>query len=358
MPPGSIARYDPPSGDSATHLSETLNFVGNFPARRPRRMRRDEFSRRLMRESALSSADFVYPVFVVDGSNREQPVSSLPGVSRKSVDLLLRDAERCVELGIPAMALFPVVDAAGKSLDAAAAWNPNGLVPSAVRALKARFPTLGIMTDVALDPYTSHGQDGLLDETGYVANDPSVVALTRQALCHADAGADLLAPSDMMDGRVGALRSALDEAGFDKPRIVAYSAKYASSFYGPFRDAVGSAASLGVAGKHTYQMDPANSDEALWEVYLDIQEGADMIMVKPGMPYLDIVRRVKDTFGVPTAVYQVSGEYAMLKAAAANGWLNERDCAMEALLAFKRAGADAILTYFALAAAAWLKDES
>lgn len=335
-----------------------MNFVGKFPARRPRRMRRDEFSRRLMRESALSSADLIYPVFVLDGSNREQPVSSLPGVSRKSVDLLFRDAEHCVELGIPAMALFPVVDAAGKSRDAAAAWDPKGLVPSAVRSLKARFPTLGIMTDVALDPYTSHGQDGLLDETGYVANDATVVALTRQALCHADAGADILAPSDMMDGRVGALRSALDHAGFDKPRIVAYSAKYASSFYGPFRDAVGSAASLGAGGKHTYQMDPANSDEALWEAYLDLEEGADMIMVKPGMPYLDVLRRIKDTFGVPTAVYQVSGEYAMLKAAAANGWLDERDCALEALLAFKRAGADAILTYFALAAAAWLRDEA
>jgi porphobilinogen synthase len=333
-----------------------MNFVGKFPARRPRRMRRDEFSRRLMRESALSSADFIYPVFVLDGSEREEQVSSMPGVSRKSVDLLFRDAERCVELGIPAMALFPVIDTARKSLDAAAAWDPKGLVPSAVRALKARFPSLGIMTDIALDPYTSHGQDGLLDETGYVANDPTVVALTHQALCHADAGVDILAPSDMMDGRVGALRSALDQAGFDKPRILAYSAKYASSFYGPFRDAVGSAASLGGGGKHTYQMDPANTDEALWEVYLDLQEGADMIMIKPGLPYLDIVRRVKDTFGVPTSVYQVSGEYAMLKAAAANGWLDERDCAMEALLAFKRAGADAILTYFAIAAATWLED--
>jgi porphobilinogen synthase len=317
-------------------------------------MRRDEFSRRLMRESALSSADFIYPVFVLDGSKREEQVSSLPGVSRKSVDLLFRDAERCVALGIPAMALFPVIDASRKSLDAKAAWDSKGLVPRAVRALKERFPALGIMTDIALDPYTSHGQDGLLDETGYVANDPTVVALTRQALCHAEAGVDLLAPSDMMDGRVGALRSALDQAGFDKPRILAYSAKYASSFYGPFRDAVGSAASL---GKHTYQMDPANTDEALWEVYLDLQEGADMIMVKPGLPYLDIVRRVKDTFGVPTAVYQVSGEYAMLKAAAGNGWLDEQACALEALIAFKRAGADAIVTYFAIAAAGWLKDE-
>ena len=334
-----------------------MNFVGKFPARRPRRMRRDEFSRRLMRESALSSADFIYPVFVLDGSNREEQVASLPGVSRKSVDLLFRDAESCIELGIPAMALFPVIEASRKSLDAKAAWDAKGLVPNAIRALKARFPALGIMTDVALDPYTSHGQDGLLDDTGYVSNDPTVVALTRQALCHAEAGVDIVAPSDMMDGRVGALRSALDQAGFDKPRILAYSAKYASSFYGPFRDAVGSAANLGSGGKHTYQMDPANTDEALWEVYLDLQEGADMIMVKPGLPYLDIVRRVKDTFGVPTAVYQVSGEYAMLKAAVGNGWLDERACALEALMAFKRAGADAILTYFAIAAARWLKDE-
>jgi porphobilinogen synthase len=347
-------RYDPASHES---IEKDMNFVGKFPERRPRRMRRDEFSRRLMRESVLTSADLIYPVFVLDGSKREEQVASMPGVSRKSADLLLRDAERCVELGIPAMALFPVIDASSKSLDAAAAWDPKGLVPNAIRALKARFPALGIMTDVALDPYTSHGQDGLLDDTGYVANDPTVAALTRQALCHAEAGVDILAPSDMMDGRVGALRFALDQAGFDKPRILAYSAKYASSFYGPFRDAVGSAANLGGGGKHTYQMDPGNSDEALWEVYLDLQEGADMIMVKPGLPYLDIVRRVKDTFGVPTAVYQVSGEYAMLKAASGNGWLDERACVMESLLAFKRAGADAILTYFAIAAAEWLRED-
>ena len=352
--PDVTTRYDPASHES---IAKDMNFVGKFPERRPRRMRRDEFSRRLMRESVLTSADLIYPVFVLDGSKREEQVASMPGVSRKSADLLLRDAERCVELGIPAMALFPVIDGSFKSLDAAAAWDPRGLVPKAVRALKARFPALGIMTDVALDPYTSHGQDGLLDETGYVANDPTVAALTRQALCHAEAGVDILAPSDMMDGRVGALRFALDQAGFDKPRILAYSAKYASSFYGPFRDAVGSAANLAGGGKHTYQMDPGNSDEALWEVYLDLQEGADMIMVKPGMPYLDIVRRVKDTFGVPTAVYQVSGEYAMLKAASGNGWLDERACALEALLAFKRAGADAILTYFAIAAAEWLREE-
>jgi porphobilinogen synthase len=346
--PTTRARYDPPSHASTL---KDMNFIGKFPARRPRRMRRDEFSRRLMRESALSSADFIYPVFVLDGSDREEQVASMPGIARKSVDLLFRDAERCVELGIPAIALFPVIDAGRKSLGAEAAWDSKGLAPNAIRALKARFPTLGIMTDVALDPYTSHGQDGLLDESGYVANDATVVALTRQALCHAEAGADILAPSDMMDGRVGALRAALDQEGFDKPRILAYSAKYASSFYGPFRDAVGSAASLGGGGKHTYQMDPGNSDEALWEVYHDLQEGADMIMVKPGLPYLDIVRRVKDTFGVPTAVYQVSGEYAMLKAASGNGWLDERACATEALLAFKRAGADGILTYFAMHAA-------
>ena len=317
-------------------------------------MRRDAFSRRMMREHALQAADLVLPVFVQDGSRREDPVPSLPGISRKSVDLLLRDAERCLELGIPAIALFPVIPGEAKSLDAAEAWNPKGLVPRIVRELKSRFPSLGVITDVALDPYTSHGQDGLLDDSGYVANDLTVAALTRQALVHAQAGADVVAPSDMMDGRVGALRAALDQAGLDRARILAYSAKYASSFYGPFRDAVGSSASLGGGDKYTYQMDPGNSDEALWEVYLDLQEGADMVMVKPGLPYLDIVRRVKDSFGVPTAVYQVSGEYAMLKAAAQQGWLDERACVMETLLAFKRAGADAILTYFALSAAAWL----
>jgi porphobilinogen synthase len=318
-------------------------------------MRRDDFSRRMMREHRLSSDDFIYPVFVLDGMAREEPVPSLPGVSRKSLDLLLVDAQRCVDLGVPAMALFPVIGPEQKSLDAAEAWNPNGLVPRVVRALKERFPQLGIVTDVALDPYTSHGQDGLLDANGYVANDVTVAALVRQTLCHAQAGADVVAPSDMMDGRIGALRVALDASGYDKPRILAYSAKYASSFYGPFRDAVGSAATLGGGDKYTYQMDPGNSDEALWEVYLDLEEGADMVMVKPGMPYLDILRRVKDTFGVPTAVYQVSGEYAMLKAAAANGWLDERACVLESLVAFKRAGADAILTYFALAAAEWLR---
>jgi porphobilinogen synthase len=333
-----------------------MRFAGKFPQRRPRRMRRDAFSRRLMREHGLAVDDLILPVFVHGGSKREDAVPSLPGVARKSVDLVLRDAERCLELGVPAMALFPVIPTEAKSLDAAEAWNPEGLVPQTVRALKARFPALGVITDVALDPYTSHGQDGLLDETGYVANDLTVAALTRQALSHAEAGADVVAPSDMMDGRVGVLRAALDEAKLERTRILAYSAKYASNFYGPFRDAVGSSANLGGGDKYTYQMDPANSDEALWEVYLDLQEGADMVMVKPGLPYLDIVRRVKETFGVPTAVYQVSGEYAMLKAAAQNGWLDERACVMEALTAFKRAGADAILTYFALAAAAWLRD--
>ena len=332
-----------------------MRFTGKFPERRPRRMRRDEFSRRLMREHRLAADDLIYPAFVQGGARRQDPVPSLPGIARKSIDLLLADGERCLQLGVPALALFPVIGPEQKSLDAAEAWNPEGLVPQAVRALKDRFPTLGVVTDVALDPYTSHGQDGLLDATGYVANDLTVAALTRQALCHAAAGADVVAPSDMMDGRVGALRAALDQAGAERTRILAYSAKYASNFYGPFRDAVGSAGNLGGGSKYTYQMDPGNSDEALWEVYLDLQEGADMVMVKPGLPYLDIVRRVKDTFGVPTAVYQVSGEYAMLKAAAERGWLDERACALEALTAFKRAGADAILTYFALSAAEWLR---
>ena len=332
-----------------------MRFAGKFPERRPRRVRRDEFSRRLTREHRLAADDLIYPAFVQPGERRQNAVASLPGVARKSIDLLLADAERCLTLGIPAIALFPVIGSEQKSLDAAEAWNPDGLVPRAVRALKERFPALGVVTDVALDPYTSHGQDGLLDDTGYVANDETVVALTRQALCHAAAGADVVAPSDMMDGRVGALRAALDQAGSQRTRILAYSAKYASNFYGPFRDAVGSAGALGGGDKYTYQMDPANSDEALWEVYLDLQEGADMVMIKPGLPYLDIVRRVKDTFGVPTAVYQVSGEYAMLKAAAERGWLDERACVLETLTAFKRAGADAILTYFALSAAEWLR---
>jgi porphobilinogen synthase len=333
----------------------TFAFAGKFPIRRPRRMRHDDFSRRLMRETRLGPDDFIYPVFALEGERRTEAVASLPGISRRSVDGLLVEAERCVALGIPAIALFPVVPSERKSDDAAEAWNPDGLVPRAVRALKSRFPDLGIMTDVALDPYTRHGQDGLIDATGYVMNDETVAALVKQALCHADAGADIVAPSDMMDGRVGALRTALDAQGRIHTRILAYSAKYASSFYGPFRDAVGSAGSLGGGNKYTYQMDPANSDEALWEAAMDIDEGADMVMVKPGLPYLDIVRRVKDTFGMPTVVYQVSGEYAMLKAAAQAGWLEERPCVLEALTAMKRAGADAILTYFAPVAAEWLR---
>ncbi len=334
----------------------SFDFIGRFPAKRMRRMRRDDFSRRLARETRLTADDFIYPVFVHDGDQRDAPVPSLPGVSRKSIDLLLRDAERCVRAGIPAIALFPVIPPELKFDDAASAWDDAGLVPRTVRALKKHFPQLGVVTDIALDPYTRHGQDGLIDAAGYVMNDETVVALVKQALCHAAAGVDIVAPSDMMDGRIGALRGALDGAGFIHTRILAYSAKYASSFYGPFREAVGSAANLAGGDKYTYQIDPANSDEALWEAYLDIQEGADMLMVKPGLPYLDIVRRVKDAFGMPTAVYQVSGEYAMLKAAAQAGWLDERACVLEALTGMKRAGADAILTYFALDAAGWLAE--
>jgi len=334
----------------------SFSFTGTFPGRRMRRMRHDEFSRRMVRETRLAADDFIYPVFVLDGAAREEPVASLPGISRKTIDRVLHDAEACMTLGVPAIALFPVVGPEHKTDDAAAAWRDDGLVPRTVRALKERFPGLGVVTDVALDPYTSHGQDGLIDASGYVVNDATVEALVRQALCHAQAGADVVAPSDMMDGRIGALRSALDGADRIHTRILAYSAKYASAFYGPFRDAVGSAASLGAGNKYTYQMDPANGDEALWETHLDVREGADMVMVKPGMPYLDIVRRVKDTFGMPTAVYQVSGEYAMLKAAAQAGWLDERACALEALTGMKRAGADAILTYYALVAARWLKE--
>jgi porphobilinogen synthase len=320
-----------------------------------RRMRRDDFSRRLMRESTLTVDDFIYPVFVLEGEGRIEKVGSMPGVERQSLDILLKTAERAVNLGIPALALFPVIDASLKSLGAEEAFNSHGLVPRAVKALKREFPDLGVITDVALDPYTSHGQDGLIDETGYVLNDETLEVLAKQALCHAEAGADVVAPSDMMDGRIGRVRAELDEGGQIHTRILAYSAKYASSFYGPFRDAVGSAGNLGKGNKYTYQMDPANSDEALKEVALDLEEGADMVMVKPGMPYLDIVRRVKDEFGVPTYAYQVSGEYAMLKAASQNGWLNEEACVLESLLAFKRAGADGILTYFALDAAAYLK---
>ncbi|OYY95561.1 MAG: delta-aminolevulinic acid dehydratase [Hydrogenophilales bacterium 28-61-23] len=331
--------------------------LSSFPHKRMRRMRRDTFSRRLMRENALTAADLILPVFVLDGENRVEDIASMPGVQRMSLDRLFHVAEDCLKLGVPALALFPVVDAALKSLDAAEAYNANGLVPRAVAALKAHFPELGVITDIALDPYTSHGQDGLIDASGYVLNDETIAVLTRQAECHAMAGADIVAPSDMMDGRIHAIRDALDAAGFIHTRILAYSAKYASSFYGPFRDAVGSAANLGKGDKHTYQMDPANSDEALWEVGLDLREGADMVMIKPGMPYLDIVRRVKDTYKAPTFVYQVSGEYAMLKAAAQMSWLNEKTCVLESLLGFKRAGADAVLTYFALDAARWLAEK-
>jgi porphobilinogen synthase len=332
-----------------------MQTLSQFPQSRMRRMRRDSFSRDLMRENVLTAHDFIYPIFVLEGKNKVEDVKSMPGVQRKTLDLLLKDAEQCMKLGVPMMALFPVIDTRLKSLGAEEAYNPDGLVPRVVASLKKEFPELGIMTDIALDPYTSHGQDGLIDDSGYVMNDETVVVLAQQAQVHAMAGADVVAPSDMMDGRIGAVRAALDRKGCIHTRIMAYSAKYASSFYGPFRDAVGSSGNLGAGNKYTYQMDPANSDEALWEVGLDLQEGADMVMVKPGMPYLDILRRVKDEFKAPTFVYQVSGEYAMLKAAAQNGWLNEEACVLEALLAFKRAGADGILTYFALDAARWLK---
>ncbi len=327
----------------------------SFPANRPRRLRRDDFTRRLVREHALSVNDLIYPVFVLEGENRREAVGSMPGVERLSLDLLLPVAEQCVKLGIPVMALFPVISAHLKTPDGIEATNPEGLVPHVVRELKKRFPELGVMTDVALDPFTSHGQDGLLDDTGYILNDETVAVLTRQALAQADAGVDIVAPSDMMDGRIGSIRQALEKAGHIHTRIMAYSAKYASAFYGPFRDAVGSSTNLGKSNKKVYQMDPANTDEALREVAMDIAEGADMVMVKPGMPYLDIVRRVKDEFRVPTFAYQVSGEYAMLKAAAQNGWLDHDAVMMESLLAFKRAGADGILTYFARDAARLLR---
>ena len=326
-----------------------------FPHTRLRRLRRDDFTRRLVRENALSVNDLIYPVFVLDGEKKREAVSSMPGVERLSLDLLLPVAEKCVKLGIPVMALFPVIDPSLKTPDGREAANPQGLVPRVVKSLKQHFPDLGVMTDVALDPFTSHGQDGLLDETGYIMNDPTVEVLVQQALTQADAGVDIVAPSDMMDGRIGAIRQALEAHGHIHTRIMAYSAKYASSFYGPFRDAVGSAANLGKSDKKVYQMDAGNSDEALREVAMDIAEGADMVMVKPGMPYLDIVRRVKDEFSMPTFVYQVSGEYAMLKAAAQNGWLDHDGVMMESLLAFKRAGADGILTYFAIDAAEKLR---
>jgi porphobilinogen synthase len=330
----------------------------SFPSTRMRRMRADDFSRRLMRETVLTPDDLIWPVFVIEGEDCTENVESMPGVERMSIDRLLLKAGECVQLGIPAIALFPVTAPEAKTEDACEAWNPEGLAQRAVRALKKAYPELGVVTDVALDPFTSHGQDGLMNEHGYIVNDETVVALVKQAVSHAQAGADIVAPSDMMDGRIGEIRDALESAGYTNTRILAYSAKYASAFYGPFRDAVGSAGALGGGNKYTYQMDPANSDEAIPEVELDLEEGADMVMVKPGMPYLDVVRRVKETFGAPTYVYQVSGEYAMLKAACINGWLDEKSVVMEALTGIKRAGADGILTYFALQAAAWIREKN
>jgi len=323
---------------------------------RPRRMRKDEFSRRLMREHHLRTDDLIYPMFVMEGHQKEEAIPSMPGINRQSIDLIIDTAKECFKLGIPAIALFPVIDAKLKTEDAKEAYNPEGLIPRVVALLKKHVPQLGVITDVALDPYTSHGQDGLIDESGYVLNDETVEVLIKQALSHAKAGADIVAPSDMMDGRIGKIREALEKEGFIHTKILAYSAKYASSFYGPFRDAVGSSEKLGGSDKNSYQMDPANADEALTEVELDINEGADMVMVKPGLPYLDIVYRVKTTFGVPTYAYQVSGEYVMLKAASQNGWLDEKSIVIESLLAFKRAGADGILSYFAIEVARWLKE--
>lgn len=336
---------------------ETVKQAGGFPAIRKRRIRRSAFSRKLVRESSLSVDDLIYPVFLIEGEGVRQPIDSMPGISRLSLDLLLEEAESLLGTGIPAVALFPVINRALKTGDAREAFNPDGLIPRSVRRLKQEFPELGLITDVALDPYTSHGQDGVIDPRGYVLNDETVEVLVKQALSHAAAGADVVAPSDMMDGRIGTIRGALEAGNFHNTLILAYSAKYASSFYGPFRDAVGSAALLGPGNKYSYQMDPANSDESLREVELDIQEGADIVMVKPGMPYLDIVWRVKHHFGMPTFAYQVSGEYAMLRAAAGNGWLDLRATVMESLLSFKRAGADAVLTYFAKDVANWLKED-
>lgn len=328
-----------------------------FPATRMRRMRAHDFSRRMMREVRLSSDDLIWPVFVLEGDDAVEPIKSMPGVERMTIDRLLPQAERCLELGIPAIALFPVVPADCKSDDAREAWNPEGLSQRTCTALKKRFPELGVITDVALDPFTSHGLDGLIDETGYVVNDETVDVLVKQALSHVEAGADVVAPSDMMDGRIAAIRQALETEGFPNKKILSYSAKYASSFYGPFRDAVGSAGNLKGANKYSFQMDPANTNEALREVELDIEEGADMFMVKPGLPYLDIIRRVKESFEIPTFAYQVSGEYAMLKAAAINGWLDEQAVVLEALTCLKRAGADGVLTYFAIQAAEWLREQ-
>jgi porphobilinogen synthase len=335
-----------------------MKILGKFPQRRMRRNRRDEFSRRLVRENRLTTDDLIYPVFVIDGKRRTEAVDSMPGIHRYTIDKLLPHAEHCVALGIPALAIFPAIGRDLKTADGREATNPKGLVPRTVAALKKRFPELGVITDVALDPYTTHGHDGIIDASGYVLNDKTIAVLQRQALVNAAAGVDIVAPSDMMDGRIGAIRAALDGQGHIHTRILAYAAKFASAFYGPFRDAVGSSTQLGLGNKFNYQMDPANSDEALWEVGLDLAEGADMVMIKPGMPYLDIIRRVKDEFKTPTCVYQVSGEYSMLMAAIGNGWLDEQKCVLEALTGFKRAGADAILTYFAVAAAKWLKERS
>jgi len=334
-----------------------MKILGNFPQRRMRRNRRDDFSRRMVRENRLCSDDLIYPVFVIDGKNRAEKIDSLPGVSRYTIDKLLPVAENCLALGIPALAIFPAVERSLKTADGREAINPKGLVPRTVVALKKRFPELGIITDVALDPYTTHGHDGVIDKSGYVMNDETIAILRRQAVINAAAGVDIVAPSDMMDGRVAGIRAALDEKGFVQTRILAYAAKYASCFYGPFRDAVGSSSQLGRGDKYNYQMDPANSDEALWEVGLDLAEGADMIMVKPGMPYLDIIRRITDEFRIPTYAYQVSGEYAMLMAAIKNGWLDERRSIMEALISFKRAGANGVLTYFAITVATWLREQ-
>jgi porphobilinogen synthase len=335
-----------------------MQILGQYPFVRMRRMRRDDFSRRLMREHRVTTNDLIYPVFVLDGEKRIEPVASMPGVERVSMDRLLPVAEECVRLGIPVIALFPVIEQSLKSADGREATNPDGIVPRIATQLKQRFPELGVLTDVALDPYTTHGQDGVINASGYVLNDETIAVLTQQALLQAQAGVDIVAPSDMMDGRIGAIRAALEQGGAIHTRIMAYSAKYASAFFAPFRDAVGSMANLGASNKTSYQMDPANTDEALWEVGLDLAEGADMVMVKPGMPYLDIVRRVKDAYKAPTFVYQVSGEYSMLKAAAANGWLDEKKVVLESMLAFKRAGADGILTYFGLQVARWLREET
>ncbi len=337
-------------------MSKLETGKGRYPKVRMRRMRRDDFSRRLMREARLSVDDLIYPMFVLEGKRQREAVPSMPGVERVSIDELLKEADELVALGVPAVALFPVTPVDAKSLDAREAFNPEGLAQRAVRAIKTAHPELGVITDVALDPFTTHGQDGLIDDTGYVMNDETVEVLVKQAVSHAEAGADVVAPSDMMDGRIGAIREALEANGHIHTRILAYAAKYASSFYGPFRDAVGSSANLGTGNKYTYQMDPGNSDEALWEVGMDLDEGADMVMIKPGMPYLDIVRRIKDQYGAPTYAYQVSGEYAMIMAAAQNGWLDEKAVIMESLLGFKRAGADGVLTYFAKRVAQWLKD--